>query len=80
MDLIVLWSEEGTGTPFPLTFPCQGWGTLVTTSFPTWAVLQKLHLEPLSDIPIIVTSGAAFQGFSGTKKKEAFLFLAEFFG
>lgn len=32
MDLIVLWSEEGTGTPFPLTFPFQGWGTLVTES------------------------------------------------
>lgn len=73
MGLIVLWSEEGTGTRFPLTFPHQGWGTLVAAS------AQWLLLEPLSDISIIVVSRAAFQGFFGTKKKEAFLFLTDFF-
>lgn len=66
MGLIVLWSEEGTGTRFPLTFPHQGWGTLVAAS------AQWLLLEPLSDISIIVASRAAFQGFFGTKKKRPF--------
>lgn len=68
------------GIPFPLTFPYAGWGTLLTASarlYLGWSA-ATFHLEPLSDITIIIASRAAFQRFFGTKK--GLFFLTEFFG
>lgn len=68
------------GIPFPLTFPYAGWGTLLRGSaqlYLGWAA-ATFHLEPLSDITIIIASYAAFQGLFGTKT--GFFLLTEFFG
>lgn len=67
------------GIPFPLTFPYTGWGALLMASAQLYLgrAAATFHLEPLSDITIIIASSRVSLE---QKKRTFFFFLTEFFG